>query len=95
MTYEAIAKEFNVSKTTVKYHLDKRVFEKWKSFYRIVYRDNNNKTVIDMLDFLKNRTGGGLLNSSSEPRSIDGGDIRIIGDMRSGKTTKEVIISEI
>lgn len=40
-----------------------------------------------MLDFLKNRTTNGLLNSSREPTSIDGGDIRIIGDKRSGKTT--------
>lgn len=40
-----------------------------------------------MLDFLKNKTTKGILNGSVEPISIDGGDIRIIGDKRSGKTT--------
>ena len=40
-----------------------------------------------MLDFLKNKTTKSILNNSGEPISIDGGDIRIIGDKRSGKTT--------
>lgn len=40
-----------------------------------------------MLDRIRNKTIKGLFNDSGEPTSIDGGDIRIIGDKRSGKTT--------
>lgn len=39
-----------------------------------------------MLDFFKGKTINKSLEKSGEPKSVDGGDIRIIGDKGSGKT---------
>ena len=40
-----------------------------------------------MLNFLKRKKTKGTLDVSGDPISIDGGDIRVIGDKASGKTT--------